>query len=300
MNIEQKLKSSAALVEHTLLNHIEQLHHSPQVLKEAMSYSLAAGGKRIRPFLVLETAKAVSGDEGIEDKAIYAACAIEYIHTYSLIHDDLPAMDNDDYRRGKLTNHKVFGEAMAILAGDALLTQAFGLITQLSKQHFIDAQTAIEIVDDFVQYAGAQGMVGGQVADMEAEQGEATFEQLKFIQQHKTSDLIICAALTGARIAKANEAQLKHLYTFARNIGLAFQIQDDILDVIGDQAKLGKAVNSDVQNAKVTYPFFVGLEESKQLVIKLTEDALHALEQADLKDASTLAELATYLVHREF
>lgn len=300
MTIEQQLKHAAELIQHTLLHHITELMHTPKQLCEAMSYSLEAGGKRIRPFLVIEVAKAVSGDVNIESKALYAACAIEYIHTYSLIHDDLPAMDNDDYRRGKLTNHKVFGEAIAILAGDALLTQAFGLLSQMAKQNLIDAKTAIELVDDLVYYAGAQGMVGGQVADIEAEQGDTSFEQLQFIQQHKTSDLIICSVLAGGRIANASESQLKHLTTFARNIGLAFQIQDDILDVIGDEAKLGKAVNSDVQNQKVTYPFFVGLEESKQLVVKLTEEAKHALQMAQLKDDSTLLALADYLVHREF
>jgi len=300
MNIEQKLKSSAELIQDTLLNHIHQLINTPEPLKKAMSYSLSAGGKRIRPFLVLEVAKAVSGDEAIIDKALYAACAIEYIHTYSLIHDDLPAMDNDDYRRGKLTNHKVFGEALAILAGDALLTQAFGLLSQMAKQNLIEPKIAIELIDDLVHFAGAQGMVGGQVADIEAEQGDTTFEQLQFIQQHKTSDLIICSVLAGGRIAEANETQLKHLYTFARNIGLAFQIQDDILDVIGDEVKLGKATNSDVNNEKVTYPYFIGLEESKQLVIKLTDEAKSAIEFAQLKDASTLIALADYLVHREY
>lgn len=298
--VEQKLKTTAKHIEQTLLSYIEELNVAPDLLKQAMSYSLEAGGKRIRPFLVLEVAKAVSGEQKIEKHAIYAASAIEYIHTYSLIHDDLPAMDNDDYRRGKLTNHKVYGDAMAILAGDALLTHAFGLLSKMAKLNFIDAQTAIDLVDDLVHYAGAEGMVGGQVADIEAEQGDTSFEQLKYIQQHKTSDLIICSALAGGRIAKASETQLKHLATFARNIGLAFQIQDDILDIIGDEKKLGKAVNSDIQNQKVTYPFFVGLEESKQLVIQLTEEAKEALQLAQLKDASVLIELADYLVHREF
>lgn len=300
MNIEQQLKSSADLIQDTLLNHIHQLINTPLQLKEAMSYSLSAGGKRIRPFLVLEVARAVSGDDAIINKALYAACAIEYIHTYSLIHDDLPAMDNDDFRRGKPTNHKVYGEALAILAGDALLTQAFGLLSQMAKRHLIDASIAIDLVDDLVLYAGAQGMVGGQVADIEAEQGNTSFEQLKFIQQHKTSDLIICSAIAGGRIAQANEAQLKHLSTFARNIGLAFQIQDDILDLIGDEKKLGKAVNSDIQNNKVTYPYFVGLEESKQLVQTLTKEAKEALYLAELKNEAPLIALADYLVHREF
>lgn len=298
--VEQKLKDTAKLIGITLLSYIDELNIAPEKLKQAMSYSLEAGGKRIRPFLVLEVAKAVSGNDDIEKRAIYAACAIEYIHTYSLIHDDLPAMDNDDYRRGKLTNHKVYGEAMAILAGDALLTHAFGLLSKMAKRNLLDAQTAIELVDDLVQFAGAEGMVGGQVADIEAEQGDTSFDQLKFIQQHKTSDLIICSALAGARIAKASEVQLKHLSTFARNIGLAFQIQDDILDIIGDENKLGKAVNSDIQNEKVTYPFFIGLEESKQLVIQLTEEAKEALQLAELKNATVLSELADYLVHREF
>jgi len=275
------------------------LEGAPSKLIEAMEYSLTAGGKRIRPYLVLASAYAIHGEVESYEKAYGAACAIEYIHTYSLIHDDLPAMDNDDFRRGKPTNHKVFGEGMAILAGDALLTQSFGFVTDMAKKGYISAAVAIDIIDDLVKYAGAKGMVGGQVADILGEQGITSITQLEYIHEHKTSDLIVCSVLAGARTAGASADQLVKLELYGRNIGLAFQIQDDILDLIGDTEKLGKPVLSDVEQQKVTYPYLIGLDESIALVQQLTEQAKQAIIEANLQEPQQLIEIADYLVHRE-
>lgn len=298
-NIQEHVKAVAQEVAVKLQHSLHAFEGAPTHLIEAMNYSLSAGGKRIRPYLVLATAYAIEGSSDIMEKSFGAACAIEYIHTYSLIHDDLPAMDNDDFRRGKPTNHKVYGEAIAILAGDALLTQSFGLITEMAKLGYIGADVAVAIIDDLVKYAGAKGMVGGQVADIEGEQGITSIEQLEYIHQHKTSDLIICSVLTGARIAGASEKQLELLALYGKNIGLAFQIQDDILDLVGDEQKLGKPVLSDIEQQKVTYPYLLGLEKSKQLVEQLTSEAKSAVLKANLKEPQQLLELADYLVHRD-
>lgn len=261
-------------------------------------YSLEAGGKRIRPALVMTAAEAVQGSTEARTASLPVACAVEYIHTYSLIHDDLPAMDNDDYRRGKLTNHKVFGEAMAILAGDALLTHAFRLIPQSVRQG-VQMDVALAIVEDLATLAGASGMVGGQVADMLGEQGLTTVKELEYIHLHKTSDLVLFSVRSGARIGGASESQLELLSLYARNIGLAFQIQDDILDLVGDESKLGKKTNSDVNQQKVTYPYLVGMEESRTLVDRLTEEAKSAVMEAGLANPSILLQIADYLVQRD-
>nr|WP_232016522.1 farnesyl diphosphate synthase [Paenibacillus baekrokdamisoli] len=270
----------------------------PHQLREAMMYSLEAGGKRLRPILVLTAAEAVHNDNLARKAAFPIACAIEMIHTYSLIHDDLPAMDNDDYRRGKLTNHKVYGEAMAILAGDGLLTHAFYAVTQAVKQG-VSAQVALDIVSDLAELAGATGMVGGQAADILGEQGVTSLEQLEFIHLHKTSDLIMFSVTAGARVGGASNEQLIALQEFASKLGLAFQVQDDILDLIGDEAKLGKPTQSDVQQQKVTYPYLIGMEESKALVERLTAEAKQALMKADLAKPERLFAIADYLVNRD-
>lgn len=264
-----------------------------------MQYSLEAGGKRLRPALVLSAAEAVFGRTTTFDAALPVACAVEFIHTYSLIHDDLPAMDNDDFRRGKPTNHKVFGEAMAILAGDALLTHAFHLIPQAARQGGIAAEAALAIVEDLAKLAGAPGMVGGQVADMLGEQGITSINELEYIHLHKTSDLIVFSVTAGGRIGGATDKQLELLAKYGRNIGLAFQIRDDILDLIGDEQKLGKKTNSDVQQNKVTYPFLIGIEESKAQVERLTQEAKAAVLDAGLLAPDRLLEIADYLVGRD-
>ncbi|MCR2803104.1 polyprenyl synthetase family protein [Paenibacillus sp. SCIV0701] len=297
--MREYLKACAETTEAALRFSLPAEWDIPAPLREAMHYSLEAGGKRIRPAFVLSAAKAVRGSESAWEASLPVACAVEFIHTYSLIHDDLPAMDDDDYRRGKLTNHKVFGEAMAILAGDALLTHAFRLIPQAARRNGVPVETALAIVEDLATYAGASGMVGGQAADMLGEQGITTAEQLEYIHLHKTSDLIVFSVKAGARIGGATEKQLELLSKYARNIGLAFQIQDDILDLIGDEGKLGKRINSDVAQQKVTYPYLVGLDESKATVNRLTDEAKAAILEAELAEPERLLQIADYLVQRD-
>ncbi|WP_138753415.1 polyprenyl synthetase family protein [Paenibacillus sinopodophylli] len=297
--IKAYLSQCAELIEASLRKSLPGEWDVPARLREAMLYSLEAGGKRLRPALVLTAAEAVSGEANSSTTALPVACAVEFIHTYSLVHDDLPAMDNDDYRRGKLTNHKVFGEAMAILAGDALLTHAFHLIPQAAREGGVSAETALAIVEDLAKLAGAPGMVGGQVADMLGEQGITSIGELEYIHLHKTSDLIAFSVTAGGRIGGATQKQLDLLALYGRNIGLAFQIQDDILDLIGDEQKLGKKTNSDVAQNKVTYPFLIGIEESKAQVERLTQEAKSAILEAELSSPDRLLEIADYLVGRD-
>lgn len=297
--IKAYLNQCAELTEASLKQSIPSAWDVPERLREAMNYSLEAGGKRLRPALVLSAAEAVSGQSASSSAAIPVACAVEFIHTYSLIHDDLPAMDNDDFRRGKPTNHKVFGEAMAILAGDALLTHAFHLIPQAARQGGVSAEIALAIVEDLAKLAGAPGMVGGQVADMLGEQGITSILELEYIHLHKTSDLIVFSVTAGGRIGGATDKQLELLARYGRNIGLAFQIQDDILDLIGDEKKLGKKTNSDVEQNKVTYPYLIGIEESKAQVEQLTQEAKSAILEAELSAPDRLLEIADYLVQRD-
>lgn len=267
--------------------------HIPDKLEEAMRYSLDAGGKRMRPILTLTAAEAFGGDSEL---ALPLACAVELVHTYSLIHDDLPAMDNDDLRRGKPTNHRVFGEAMAILAGDGLLTHAFHLIAASGG---LPADRALAVVRELAEHAGPRGMVGGQAADMLGEQGITGLSELEFIHLHKTSDLIVFSLRAGAHAAGAGEAGLAAVSRFGANIGLAFQIQDDILDVIGNASKMGKAVQSDSRGKKVTYPYFIGLEASKEKVRTLTEEGKAALLSGHVPHPERLLQLADYLMGRE-
>jgi geranylgeranyl diphosphate synthase, type II len=270
----------------------------PGKLREAMNYSLLAGGKRMRPIFVLAAAEAVANDAQASEKALPFACAVEMIHTYSLIHDDLPAMDDDDYRRGRLTNHKVFGEAMAILAGDGLLTHAFHIATQAAKRG-VPAERTLAVVEELSKYAGLPGMVGGQVDDMLGEQGQTSIEQLESIHLHKTSDLIAFSLRAGGHAAEANDAELQALGVFGRNIGLAFQIQDDILDLTGDIIKLGKSIKSDERQQKVTYPYLLGLDESRKRVAELTQEGKDTLQQAGLAKTEKLIEISDYLLARD-
>ncbi|MCQ4085881.1 polyprenyl synthetase family protein [Saccharibacillus sp. JS10] len=268
----------------------------PPALLESMRYSLDAGGKRLRPLLVVAACESLGGNR---EAAIRVAAAVEMLHTYSLVHDDLPAMDDDDLRRGRPTNHKVYGEAMAILAGDALLTHAFYVVASLAKDGLIAAEDAIAIVSDLSEYSGPRGMVGGQVADMEGEQGTTDRARLEYIHLHKTSDLIMFSLIAGGRTAGASTHQLEALRTFGHGIGLAFQIQDDILDLVGDESKLGKKTQSDVKMEKVTYPFLIGLDASREEVRRLTEEAKSAVDQAQLQSTEILFAIADYLVERD-
>jgi geranylgeranyl diphosphate synthase type II len=294
--IREYIASNAEMVEAALIQALPAQWNVPASLRESMNYSLMAGGKRLRPILVLAAAEALGGSQAA---AMPVALAIEMVHTYSLIHDDLPAMDDDDYRRGKLTNHKVYGEAMAILAGDALLTHSFYSITQAHKVHGIPAERVLAITEELAAYAGARGMVGGQAADMLGEQGLTKLEELEFIHLHKTSDLIVFSLRAGAHIAGATTGQLAALSEFGNAIGLAFQIQDDILDIIGDETKLGKPVKSDEKQQKVTYPYFIGLEASEMKVKELTEQAKKALLEGGFANPERLFQLADYLMQRD-
>ncbi|MBM3968844.1 MAG: polyprenyl synthetase family protein [Planctomycetes bacterium] len=246
----------------------------PPRLREAMSYSLLAGGKRLRPVLVLMACEACGGNS---DAAVPAACALEMIHTYSLIHDDLPAMDDDDYRRRRLTNHKVFGEALAILAGDALLTLAF----EVTARDVRPTAVAAACCADLAFAAGACGMVGGQVADLEAEsqtdRGTKMFEHLQSIHRRKTGRLIRSALTMGGRIAQADVATLGMLDHYGTCIGLAFQIADDVLDVTGLEDKLGKGVGKDAGLGKLTYPGLIGVDRSRQMARDLINEACLAI-----------------------
>lgn len=260
-------------------------------LAESMEYSLMAGGKRLRPILVMAAADAV-GARGTD--FVQAACGIEMIHTYSLIHDDLPAMDNDDYRRGKLTNHKVFGEALAILAGDALLTQAFEVIL---RQQGVPAQVLLEVLREMSIAAGPNGMVGGQVIDMLSEGKRISMEELRKMHMGKTGALFRAAIRSGAILGGASEAQLAALTTYADCFGLAFQITDDILDVVGDEAVIGKPVGSDERNEKSTYVTLTSLDEAKKRAANTVQQALEALEIFG-DEAKFLRDLVKMLLER--
>ncbi|MBO9609049.1 MAG: polyprenyl synthetase family protein [Paenibacillaceae bacterium] len=290
------IADTAAEIERELAGALPASWDIPASLRAAADYSLMAGGKRLRPILVIAAAEALGGSKMT---AMPVACAIEMVHTYSLIHDDLPAMDNDDFRRGKPTNHKVYGEAMAILAGDGLLTHAFFAIARAFRESGLPAERGLAIVEELAVRAGFAGMVGGQAADMLGEQGITRPEELEFIHLHKTADLIVFSLRAGGHIAGANEAQLAALETFGRCIGLAFQIQDDILDLVGDESKLGKPVKSDERQKKVTYPYLIGLEASREKVRKLTQEATDAIAAAGFREPRRLLELAGYLVNRD-
>jgi geranylgeranyl diphosphate synthase type II len=256
-----------------------------------MRYSIFAGGKRMRPALVLAAAAACGGREA---DALPAACAVECIHTYSLIHDDLPAMDNDDFRRGKPTNHKVFGEGIAILAGDALLTQAFEILAQARATARYPHQT---LVLELARASGSLQLIAGQVADLEAEGKKIAAADLKYIHERKTSALLCCSARLGGMSANGTAAQLRALTDFGYHVGLAFQIIDDILDITQTSEQLGKTAGKDTTAQKATYPSIVGLEKSQKIARELTQRAFDALKIFRGK-AAALEALATYLLQR--
>jgi geranylgeranyl diphosphate synthase type II len=296
LSITDYIRHHAALVEKSLQDAFPAGWSIPDKLRDSIQYSLMAGGKRLRPILVFAAAEALGAPA---EAALPVASAIEMVHTYSLIHDDLPAMDNDDFRRGKPTNHKVYGEAMAILAGDALLTHAFYSIVQANRRFGVPAVQTLAIVEELSAYAGACGMVGGQAADMLGEQGLTRLEELEYIHKHKTSDLIVFSLKAGARIGGASAKQLDALERFGNGIGLAFQIQDDILDVTGDEQKLGKPIKSDEKQMKVTYPYFIGLEASRAKVVELTAGAKAAIVESGFPNPGRLLELADFLMKRD-
>lgn len=273
-DLKTYLNQKQALVEAALDQSLAVVY--PEKIYESMRYSLMAGGKRLRPILCLATSELVGGTTAM---AMPTACALEMIHTMSLIHDDLPAMDNDDYRRGQLTNHKVYGEDVAILAGDGLLAYAFEFIATQTQQ--VPPDRILQVVAKLGRAVGAAGLVGGQVVDLECEgKPNVTLETLNFIHRHKTGALLEASVLCGAILAGASDSELQRLSRYAQNIGLAFQIVDDVLDITATQEELGKTAGKDLRAQKVTYPSIWGIEESKR--------------QADQLIASAKAELASY------
>ncbi len=286
MPLESMLREKAAKTEGALEARLASWDGAPPRLLEAMRYSLLAGGKRLRPALVLGAADLVAGRD---EMALPAACAIEMIHTYSLIHDDLPAMDDDDLRRGRPTLHKAYDEATAILAGDALLTMAFDMAAQAGR---------VDIVREIAQAAGVRGMVGGQQLDMEGEGRGLGLEELRRIHAHKTGALIRASVRSGAMLAGAGAEQLAALSVYGEGIGLAFQIADDILDVTGTEEKLGKRVGSDASKSKSTYPALMGLDGARQFAEETVRAAVGALD-AFGTEADDFRELARFIVERD-
>lgn len=286
------LARQTAAVDRALHDLLPPANTKPATIHKAMRYSIFAGGKRLRPTLCLAAAEACGGSV---EAAMPLACAVECIHTYSLIHDDLPAMDNDDLRRGKPTNHKVFGEGIAILAGDSLLAEAFAMAARCRGWPRYSHQT---IIGELAEASGSRQLIAGQVADLEGEGRKLSAAQLKFIHERKTSALLCCSVRLGGMSANATAGQLRALTGFGYNVGLAFQIIDDILDVTQTSEQLGKTAGKDVAAEKATYPSIVGLEKSRAIAEQLTDRAFRALDFFKGK-AVALSALAQYLLQRD-
>lgn len=294
-DLKAYLKEQGALVDAALDRYLPQAGDLPLSLHSAMRYSVTAGGKRLRPILLLGACEAVGGESAA---ALPAACAMEMIHTYSLIHDDLPAMDNDDFRRGRPTNHKVYGEAVAILAGDALLTQAFILLSSPTALQRVSADRLIPVIHEIAFCAGSKGMVGGQVVDMESEGNpEIDLATVQFIHTHKTGALIKASIKAGGIIGGASDDQLASLVRYGETLGLAFQIADDILDIEGTTEQIGKDAGSDVARGKATYPAIMGLAAARERAEELMAMGLEALAGFG-PEAEPLRALASYVVQR--
>src|SRR6202453_1961594 len=294
-DLHSYLNERAQLIERALRRSAEEPAGAAARLHEAMRYSLLAGGKRLRPVLVLASCEAVGGSL---DAAMGFACAIEMIHTYSLIHDDLPCMDDDDLRRGRPTNHKVYGEALATLAGDALLTDAFWILAKSAAgSPSVPPATVLATVAELAEAAGSPGMVAGQVVDLLGEGRTMTIQELEYLHRRKTGALFIAAVRGGARLGGANQAQLEALEIYARALGLAFQVIDDILDVESSTEQMGKRTGKDAAHGKNTYPALIGLDKSWQLARDLERRAGHALDGFDYR-AEPLRALARFAVER--
>lgn len=295
MNFKEQLNNYIELINTQLLNYLNHEKGYNSTLIESMKYSLFAGGKRLRPILALAAYNLFGEDIS---KVIPYACALEMIHTYSLIHDDLPSMDNDDYRRGKLTNHKVYGEGIAILAGDGLLNYSFEIMLDNAlKQKRVYSH--MRSIKEIANAAGINGMIGGQIVDLESENKTIDKKTLEYIHLNKTAALIVASLKIGAIIGGAPEEDIKYMEQLGLNLGFAFQVKDDILDIIGDESKLGKNIGSDIDKHKSTYPTLFGLETSIAYVKELTENVNSLLSR--YKDKSNfLLELSNYLMKREF
>lgn len=296
MDLKTYLTEQCARIDVALERFLPKETELPHSLHKAMRYSVFAGGKRVRPILLLAACQAVGGDI---ERAIPAACAMEMIHTYSLIHDDLPAMDDDDFRRGNPTNHKVFGEAIAILAGDALLTEAFKLTSDPRYTSGCNHSGLLTVIHEIATCAGSYGMVGGQVVDMESEgRHDIDLATVQYIHTHKTGALIKASVVAGALLGNADAAQLAAITRYGEAAGLAFQIADDILDIEGTTEEIGKDAGSDQARGKATYPAVMGLAAAKEEAQAMMDEAMRAL--AGLGDAAEpLREIARYIVQRK-
>jgi geranylgeranyl diphosphate synthase, type II len=294
MNLKIYLRARQREIDRALARYLPKANTKPGTLHKAMRYSLFAGGKRLRPILCLATAEACRGNV---DDALPLACALECIHTYSLVHDDLPSMDNDDFRRGRPTCHKVFGEGIAVLAGDALLTIAFEIVSKAKPTARYDTSTLLR---EIAVAAGSQKLIAGQVADLEAEGKTVKREQLQFIHENKTAAILKSSMRLGAMSANADARKLSAITRFGQRLGLAFQIIDDILDVTQTSEILGKSAGKDVAAKKATYPAVIGLEKSRAEAKRLTRQAHNALSVFSSSDAEPLHALANYLLEREY
>ncbi len=291
-DLHSYLKQRKNLVEEALNNSLTI--KKPETIYQAMRYSLLAGGKRLRPILCLATCELTGGSIDI---AMPTACALEMIHTMSLIHDDLPAMDNDDYRRGQLTNHKVYGDDIAILAGDGLLAYAFEYVAV--NTHNVPAERIVKVIARLGRTVGAEGLVGGQVLDLESEgKADISAQTLSFIHTHKTGALLETSVVSGAILAGASDEDITKLSRYAQNIGLAFQIIDDILDITATDEELGKTAGKDLQAQKATYPSLWGIEKSRIQAQNLIDEAIAQLTTYGEK-AEPLREIANYIITRK-
>ncbi|MBR5887705.1 MAG: polyprenyl synthetase family protein [Akkermansia sp.] len=294
MDIKELISNGVKLTEAQLDKLLPGEDVAPTTLHKAMRYSVFAGGKRIRPLLCLEAARAVCGDT---TPALNAACALEVLHTYTLIHDDLPSMDNDDLRRGRPTNHKVFGEGVAILAGDALLTEAFAMLAQVPANELYNVR---DYVAELAYQTGSRTLVGGQVLDLEGEGRSLSVDELRAIHNGKTTALIMAAVRLGGMAAAASPEQLAALSTYGRCLGLAFQIIDDILDITSTPEVLGKSIGKDAAVAKATYPALVGMDAARAEAKALTEEGRAALDVFPAERRAALLAISDYLLNRDY
>jgi geranylgeranyl diphosphate synthase, type II len=295
MDLRAYLEEKRRIVEDALRKLAPREEGPAGEVVRAMNYSLFAGGKRLRPILCLAGASAVRGDERL---VLPVACALEMIHTYSLIHDDLPAMDNDDLRRGRPTSHKVFGEAVALLAGDGLLTEAFALMARRDPPGDPAPASLLRVVALIAGAAGHDGMVGGQLVDIRSEGKRLDPATVEFIHTHKTGALITVSVASGAILAGGDERQVEAITAYGKAVGLAFQIADDILDIEGDSKQMGKGVGGDARKKKITYPSVLGLEASRRVQAEMVENAVDALRDFD-HAADPLRLLAAYIIERK-
>ena len=294
MNLKAYLRTRQKKVDRALDRYLPKANTKPATLHKAMRYSLFAGGKRLRPILCLAAAEACRGKI---DDALPLACALECIHTYSLVHDDLPSMDNDDFRRGRPTCHKAFGEGIAVLAGDALLTIAFEIVSKAKPSPRYDISTLLR---EIAVAAGSQKLIAGQVADLEAEGKNVKRDQLQFIHENKTAAILKSSVRLGAMSANAEAKKLSAITRFGQRLGLAFQIIDDILDVTQTSEILGKSAGKDLAAKKATYPAVIGLDKSRAEARRLTRQAHDTLSAFAGRDAEPLHALANYLLEREY